>query len=684
MVRFIANDREHFHSRQDERACASRLVAMGRRKRPHGEAAPAGLGAVEDVGSQLGGSIPTRNAILSIMVAAASPESGRLGRHTMEWSQTMGGKVAGDVELLGRMGTASGGSGDSSCRQQNVAEAQHQEDYRRTRDYWMARGGWRNRSSGTTSNTQQTGAEASEPKSWAIENPRRGMGNAITRRKQSTWHAAEKSEELSDPGEDDGDGYSQEEVNREENETRGSLDKAVELAKKPRELKRAKETFVKRFLAANTLAAKNSKRGKVMEIAVAAGCGKVFPLTRDIITLVGTALDEAKIQSGDQYINELKLMHIEDGHNWSAPLERQLFLVKLALKRHKGPEQRAHEVRPEDFDVLTWEARCSKYRGHQRPAWSYAFACVWMLRAAEMVRVRVKHVRLDHLTKTVSLHIPFSKMDQRGKGATRTLTCMCWDGRCNRWCAWGLAVMALAEHTVVDGEAMLFKGVNKKGKSTVSKAQMVSGWKRDVDDKITGHSARRSGAMHYTREGLDVATISFLGRWRSSAVLRYIEEALSQMPINIKKSAGETADSKKGMLGKDQPVAGDNIETEPMVTKETVVHEKVVKFVKDKNAIIIPGDPDEEDMWAISNHSRGRVAHVVTKASWGLDLDEWQTHCGWHFAQRFVKVQLVRRPPKTVKVCSKCGAAREQRDRVKGGCNVAQLMAKTLAHETST
>lgn len=162
----------------------------------------------------------------------------------------------------------------------------------------------------------------------------------------------------------------------------------------------------------------------------------------------------------------------------------------------------------------------------------------------------------------------------------------------------GVAVMALAEHTVVDGEAMLFKGVNKKGKASVSKAQMVSGWSRDVCDKITGHSARRSGAMHYTREGLDVATISFLGRWRSSAVLRYIEEALSQMPINIKKTAGEAANSKGNTVGEDQPMASGDIETAPVVTKETVVHEKVVKFVKDKDAIIIPGDPDEEDMWA--------------------------------------------------------------------------------------
>ena len=159
------------------------------------------------------------------------------------------------------------------------------------------------------------------------------MGDAVTRWKQSSRCEDEKPEEFSDPGEDDGDGDSQEEMRERRNGVKGSLD--IVLAGKPRELRKAKETFVKRFLAANTLAAKNSKRGRVMEIAEAARCGKVFPLTRDIITFVGTALDEAKIQSGDQYINELKLMHIEDGHNWSAPLERQMFLVKLAFKRHK-------------------------------------------------------------------------------------------------------------------------------------------------------------------------------------------------------------------------------------------------------------------------------------------------------------------------------------------------------------
>ena len=156
----------------------------------------------------------------------------------------------------------------------------------------------RNRSTGTSTSVKQNGSEAHKPKSGSIESGRRAMGDAIPRWQQSSRREGEEHEEFSDPGEDDGDGDSQEAVRETRKDSKASLDRAVILAGKPKELRKAKETFVKRFLAANTLAAKNSKRGRVMEIAKAAGCGKVFPLTRDIITLVGTALDEAKIQSG--------------------------------------------------------------------------------------------------------------------------------------------------------------------------------------------------------------------------------------------------------------------------------------------------------------------------------------------------------------------------------------------------
>ena len=656
---------------------------MGRRKRADTEAAQSGTVAAQGVGPEPHSSLHGRSMVLNYMVAAATPGSSGMGRQDLEQYGTFGGKVPREAGLMGRMGMSGHRGGDDGSNNVfGLTPAEPQSDYRRIRDYWLARGGWRNRTD------TQPGGKACKSKGGAFttELAKGGdMGFPLPGGKQDERFEGEISEKCSNSGEDGRDVEAQvEEEEGERGTQKGSLARALELAKKPKDLKKAKETFVKRFLAANTLAAKNSKRNKVLEIAKAAGCGKVFPLCRDIITTVGTALDEAKIQSGDQYINELKLMHIEDGHDWSAPLERQLFLVKKALQRHKGPEQRAKEVKPEEISELTWEARSTKFRGHERPAWSYAFACIWMLRAAEAAKVRVKHLRLDHLTKTVSLVIPFSKTDQRGKGVTRTLTCMCWEGTCGRWCAWGLAIRSLAEHTNEGGEAPLFKGVLKSGKRGVSKAQMVRGWSRDVAAEITGHSARRSGAMHYTREGLDITTIGFLGRWKSSAVLRYVEEALSEMPANNKLQNSEAqGDGRKGMLSTTHPMAEAGPSQPLEVERCVTVHETVVKSVKGKETIIIPADPEEENMWAISSHSRGKIAHVVTKASWGLDLDEWQTHCGWHFAQRFVKVQLVRKPPKNSKVCMKCGQAKKLRDEVKGGCSVAQLMVSTLAHQSS-
>ena len=49
---------------------------------------------------------------------------------------------------------------------------------------------------------------------------------------------------------------------------------------------------------------------------------------------------------------------------------------------------------------------------------------------------------------------------------------------------------------------------------------------------MTGHSGRRSGAMWYARLGLPIHEIGTLGRWKSSAVFRYIEEALQDIPLN--------------------------------------------------------------------------------------------------------------------------------------------------------
>ena len=107
---------------------------------------------------------------------------------------------------------------------------------------------------------------------------------------------------------------------------------------------RAKAKFLTKFYASSTWASKDSKRRRLAEIATAVGL-QLTPVNGETIVDVATALDEAKLQAADQYLAELKWLHIEENYKWDEALERRLTQCKRALKRDSGPEKRAREVR---------------------------------------------------------------------------------------------------------------------------------------------------------------------------------------------------------------------------------------------------------------------------------------------------------------------------------------------------
>ena len=47
--------------------------------------------------------------------------------------------------------------------------------------------------------------------------------------------------------------------------------------------------------------------------------------------------------------------------------------------------------------------------------------------------------------------------------------------------------------------------------------------------EVTEHSFRREGAQFYTRHGVTEAIVMYIGRWGSSAVKRYIEDAIASL-----------------------------------------------------------------------------------------------------------------------------------------------------------
>eukprot|EP00971_Amphidinium_carterae_P065393 1295696-Amphidinium_carterae.1 len=74
---------------------------------------------------------------------------------------------------------------------------------------------------------------------------------------------------------------------------------------------------------------------------------------------------------------------------------------------------------------------------------------------------------------------------------------------------------------------------------------MVEGWRSLLVENaplLTGHSARRSGAMLLLKRGYSIDAIKFLGRWSSDAVAAYVDEARQHIPID---AAGDL-DASKG------------------------------------------------------------------------------------------------------------------------------------------
>ena len=432
-------------------------------------------------------------------------------------------------------------------------------------------------------------------------------------------------------GSNDGSGEPEEALK----ETKIPLKAVGEKVKDRAWLQRVRVSFAKKFYTASTLASKNTKRKKVTEILD--GMNEApFPLTTESITTIAAVLDATGMRAGDQYLAEAKAMHIEEGFDWDLRLDRQMSTCKRAMQRDKGPEQRAKEVRVTEIPDKTWNLVNKKEKEPKRVAWSYAWAAIWMFRAIEAAQISAQDVVVK-----VKHFIPKSKTDQRGMGTWRTLKC-CGQAKCERSCPFAMAVDALNDLDSNEGTSPLFP--DKEGKR-VSKIHMVTAWAEVLDPEMTGHSARRSGAMAYARAGVSVHHIQFLGRWKSSAVFRYIEEAMTEIPLNVEPAEKEPE-------GK-QIISDETIERKTLRPKAKGSPKRTAEVMETQPQPVksIVDEEKGEEVYAISN-TRGKwTKHVVGQAAWGIPLDKWFSLCGWNFAKRNVKVELTKKPSRLSVLC---------------------------------
>ena len=446
---------------------------------------------------------------------------------------------------------------------------------------------------------------------------------------------------------------------------------AYQLATSTKNIRNAVNKLKSNFWAPSSRAARDIKRSEVVRLArlVAGTAQQVFPLTQEVVEGVAACIKDANMKSGDQYLNELKLCHIEQGFDLPPWLVRTLAMCKKALMRNKGPVKRAIEAKLEDIEEEQWATDGADADNGINPALSYAWACLWMLREIEASECKWEHIQMDRQRKTVSLMIPISKMDQDAKGIKRTLQC-CGENVCSRFCAWNVWLRMVEEFPKrKEKKGYLF---TDKFKGKLNKNKMIEAWRKVTRKQVTGHSARRSGAMEHVRRGLQLQELAFLGRWKSAVVLTYANDALQEVPANRN---GRNETQMGNSTGTPMPWTPCRQPSTPMcltpwVSKKRALPEQVEgEEEKQQNG----ENTAKQALWVSSCDSRKgkRVWHRVTNAGWQIPMAKWNTACGWNFTKNPEKVRLSVALQFNQTRCRKCSEVMKSRDLVREGKTLA-------------
>ena len=189
---------------------------------------------------------------------------------------------------------------------------------------------------------------------------------------------------------------------------------------------------------------------------------------------------------------------------------------------------------PFDFDRL----------GHSRDM--VVIGLWFMMREAEMANARSCDLQLHG--REVQLTLPVHKTEQQGKHTLRTLTCSC-GARMHPLCVWhsserhlirvearasadGLNVLPLfptsegtmaSKQTFIDAFRMVIQATGTNLTRLGPDAQELQ--------RFQGHVLRVAGAQMLSAAGIEVTLIQLLGRWTSTAVMKYTQDsALVRVP----------------------------------------------------------------------------------------------------------------------------------------------------------
>ena len=386
------------------------------------------------------------------------------------------------------------------------------------------------------------------------------------------------------------------------------------------------------------------------------GWNKVLEI--DDLKDLGEALLTAGYKSGTGYIIEAKMRHLENGGAWEQKHERAFKLCLKSLDRTKGPKKKAPEVPVTDRENpqgsgLKWKT------GVRFAQELFTFATIWMMREIEVANMTTNDILLDHLSRKVTVSWKASKQDHSNQGVRRTLQCTC-NKRCIKECPFSVSYDLVKKVEGTNGTSSNL--VTTRNGKEPTKALLISSWRMIFQKRVGGHSARRSGALHYIRSGWQVQQVAFLGRWASNIILDYAKEALEDTPANLKLFEKTLKTVHKNTTG------GNDTGTD-----YAVMHKRLAEDVDKLKGKMEGADKDVRNLASqfekLQMTEGGLLPSLVqSRASKTIHINialvatsppvSWRTRCGWHFASS--QYVFVNKVEPQFPQCAKCKAAQEQ------------------------
>jgi len=269
------------------------------------------------------------------------------------------------------------------------------------------------------------------------------------------------------------------------------------------------------------------------------------------------------------------------------------------------------------------------------------------------------------LDLVAELRLPVSKTDLRGTGASRKLRCNCRRVGRSR-CAPHMLRRQVRQRLVEQGadprdptswspeilSSPLFP--DRRGR-VPSKKKVIEGWQRCAppnQERISGHSARRSGAKRRAREGWLLNVIMLLGRWAGTSVMAYVEEALAELAISGDGSRGSSSSSSSSSSRKKRERKQEEDEdnwTDALPAMEQRIKELEEKLNElrarqgaDRNRLADleqdtatrHGQPTEspyQSRWLKGTRPGGKLHREASHSSVKTPAWMWTTGCGWKF-----------------------------------------------------